>query len=296
MKNLEELLNNTDFSQDSRNKEAIKTRLLNKLEKGDIYVKKFRFRPVYAAAAAILAVGISMVACGEEIIKIVQQYTVGKHATFVAAEDGIGSSGLNTEDGLVTARSIGNDGLSMYFTDEEIATARSTGQTLTREMDDGSVIAVSFNDDVFSYEKETEREKRWVTYFDTINDAKPYLSFNPLMPASLPGGFALDRISLYNGEDGRPLPLCSNKYLNVYYTDADKTQQIYVQIRLMDKETAFWASGSPDMRYITINGHKGVVAVKSVHVEIDGVMYMIFADKVEGVTQNDVIKMAESLK
>jgi hypothetical protein len=86
-------------------------------------------------------------------------------------------------------------------------------------------------------------------------------------------------------------------YLNVYYTNADKSQQIYMQIRKMNEETGFTASGSPDMRYISINGHEGVVAVKSVYVEIDGVMYMILADfTADGVTQQDVIKMAESLR
>jgi hypothetical protein len=50
------------------------------------------------------------------------------------------------------------------------------------------------------------------------------------------------------------------------------------------------------MRYITVNGHKGVVDGNNVHVEIDGVMYMILAGRSEGVTQNDVIKMAETLK
>jgi hypothetical protein len=86
-------------------------------------------------------------------------------------------------------------------------------------------------------------------------------------------------------------------YLNVYYTDAGKTQQIYMQVRMMNEETGFGASASPDMRYITVNGHKGVVDGNNVYVEINGVMYMILADfTADGVTQNDVIKMAESLK
>jgi hypothetical protein len=66
---------------------------------------------------------------------------------------------------------------------------------------------------------------------------------------------------------------------------------------MMNEESGFTASGSPDMRYITVNGHEGVVAVKSVHVEIDGVMYMIFADfTADSITQQDVIKMMESLR
>jgi hypothetical protein len=85
-------------------------------------------------------------------------------------------------------------------------------------------------------------------------------------------------------------------YLNIYYTNADKTQQIYMQVRKMNEETGFTASAGPDMRYITINGRKGVVDSNNVHVEIDGVMYMILAGRSNGVTQQDVMKMAQSLK
>jgi hypothetical protein len=266
MKDLEELLNNTDFSQDSRNKEAIKARLLGKYAKGEISMRKFRFKPVYVAAAAVLAAGILIAACGEEMVKIVQQFTVGKHATFVAGDDTVNARS-NTEE----------------------------TQSLVLETDN-YVIVSEFRDAVFNYEKEIEREKNTVTYFDTLNDVEPYLAFNPLMPVSLPSGFTLDRISLFNDENGHPLPLGSNMYLNVYYTDADKAQQIYMQIRLMDEETAFWASGSHDMRYISINGHESVVDGKNVYAEINSIMYMILADRAEGITQDDVIKIAESLR
>jgi hypothetical protein len=222
------------------------------------------------AAAAVLAAGILIAACGEEIVRIAQQFNVGKHATFVGYDDTKG-------------------------------TRSNVKETQSLELDDG-VIMVTSRPTIFNYEAEIEREKSTatyggaVTYFDTIDDVKPYLAFNPLMPVSLPTGFALDRISLFHEENGEPLPLGSGMYLNVYYINANKTQQIYMQVRMMNEETGFTASGGPDMRYITINGHKGVVAVKSVHVEIDGVMYMILADfSGDSVTQNDVIKMAESL-
>jgi hypothetical protein len=69
-----------------------------------------------------------------------------------------------------------------------------------------------------------------------------------------------------------------------------------MQIRKMNEETGFGASAGPDMRYITVNGHKGVVDGNNVYVEINGVMYMILAGRADGVTQQDVIKMAESLR
>jgi len=63
----------------------------------------------------------------------------------------------------------------------------------------------------------------------------------------------------------------------------------------MNEETAY-SSGSKDMRYISINGQRGVADDNIVNVEIGGVMYMIMAGRAESVTQNDIIKMAESLR
>lgn len=241
-------------------------------------MKKFRFKPMYLAAAAVVAVGISIAACGEDMTRIIQQFTVGRYATFVGGDD-IGGARLTAEQ------------------EQALLTAVETSEGVTVvELPDGSVLAVRSVPAVFSYEAEIEREKNTVTYFDTINDVKPYLAFNPLMPVSLPSGFAIDRICLFNDENGRPIALGSNMYLEVYYTDVGKTQQIYMQLRLMNEETAFWASAGRDMRHITVNGHKGVVDGKNVHVEINGVMYMILAGVwADGVTQDDVIRIAESL-
>ena len=256
--NLENLLNNTDFSQESRNKEAIKAKLLNSIKcgkqkkyvKGGI-MKKLRIRPKYAVAVAvILSIGIFIAACGENIIETIRQFTVGRYASFVV------------HTGKAQARSLDTEG-GMY---------------------------------IFSYEAAREQEKGIVTYFDTIDDVKPYLAFNPLIPTFLPTGFALDRISLFNNENDRPLPLGSNMYLNVFYTNVDKTQQIYMQIRYMDAESAFIATGSYDMRYISINGHEGVIDGKNVSIEIDGIMYMIMADSAVDLVQDDVIRMASSLR
>jgi hypothetical protein len=230
-------------------------------------MKKNRFKPYIVAAA--ITVTVLIAACSafyaEDIKNAIQQFTVGQHATFVS-----------------------------YDNSDIVRSGR--GEAQLRQNDVGDEISVVFTEAVFSYKAEIEREKGLVTYFETIDDVKPYLAFNPLMPVYLPVGFALDRISLYNDENGLPLPLGSNMYLNVYYTDVEKTKQIYVQLRLMDEQSAFVASAGNDMRYISINGHEGVVEGNNVNVEIDGVMYMIMAGRADGVTQNDVIRMAKSLQ
>ena len=260
MTDLEDLLNNTDFSQESKNKENIKAMLLNKHvtkqtknnTRGGIILNKNRFRKPYAIAAAIVA-GVLIAACsvfyGEQIINGVMQLTIGRHATFIVYEDS-----------------------------RNIATAPADMQVR------------------FDYHAEIEREKSLVTYFDTIDDVKPYLAFEPLMPFFIPAGFTLDRISLHNDENGLPFQANSSWYLDVHYTNAAKTQQIYMQLRLMDEETGFTASANSDMRSISINGNEGVVFGNNVIVEIEGVMYLILAGWAESVAQDEVIRMAESLR
>jgi len=251
----------------------MKAMLLNQLKReeqenharGGISMKKNSLRPYAAAVVAALTVCVLIAACGEDIAKAVQQFTVGRYATYFITHDAINNS---------------------YTPD-----ARQAKQL---DADIGIKVLGGFSEALFSYEAEIESEKGHVTYFDTIDDVKPYLAFSPLMPVALPTGFALDRISVYN-DDGRPLPFGSNMYLNVYYTNTEKTQQIYMQIRLMNEETAF-SSGAYNMRYIFINGQKGVVEDKNADVEINGVMYMIIAGRAESVTQDDVIRMAESLR
>jgi hypothetical protein len=258
MKDLEDLLVNTDFSQNSKNKEAIKAMLLNTFKcegsknyaGGKMSIDKKRFKPYAVVAAAVVTVGVLMAACGEEIVKNFQQFTVGRYASFIVTDD----------------NAYGR------FSQNESQVS------------------------LFDYKSEIEREKGIFTYFDTIDDVKPYLAFSPLMPVSLPIGFAIDRISLFNDENSQPLPLGSNMYLNVYYTDEEKAQQIYMQIRQMNEESAFISSGSNDMQFISINGQVGVVDGKNSYVEIDGVMYMIMAGMANEVTQYDVTKMAKSLK
>ena len=63
----------------------------------------------------------------------------------------------------------------------------------------------------------------------------------------------------------------------------------------MDEETAFESSGSRKIRRITVNGYEGVAEGNNISVEIDGVMYVIMANRCESVTQEDVIRMVESL-
>jgi hypothetical protein len=276
MKNLEDMLGNTDFSR-SGNKDAMKNRLLLMLEennsaKGMIIMKQLRFKTI---AAVVLLLGIPMAFYGRDMIRIIRQFTVGEHATFTIIDDGGREpERIDAEQRLEWAKAhvAANPGHILGWIEE------NGDRTFVSA---AGVMTVKAADEIY-------------TYFNTVDDAKPYLAFSPLMPGILPDGFALDRIGIVNVENGRLDPN-SSKYLSVFFVDAGKSQEIYMQIKLMDEETAFGSShNSLEMRSITVNGYEGVVDGKSIHVEIDGIMYMIRASG-EDVTQEDVIRMAESL-
>ena len=302
MKDLDDMLNNTDFSHESTNREAIKASLLlnfnekQNYPKGKIIMKKNHFKlALTAAVIVVLTFGISIVAYGDNMINIIKQFMVGEHAKFTVAEHR--NSTRPIPDGLKGQLFDADGNELVEFPDDEKEIYNNLGESATiicTENDDGSSFKIATYDEL---DKERSKsEENMYTYFDTIDDVKPYLAFDPLMPSLLPEGFSVDRIGLFNNKDGSPEPLGSNKYLSVYFTNADKSQEIYMQFRLMDDETGFEGSASKDIRPITVNGNQGVIDGKNADIEINGVMYMIMAGSCNDVTQDDVLKMAESLK
>lgn len=300
MRDLEDMLRSTDFSRESANRDAIKQRLLSGIHEnqnmtGEMDMKKRSIKPVFIIAATIaLTLAFTIVANAETIMGIIGQFTLGEHAKYSVTDDREPSREIPAQ---IQGQLFDAEGTELTeFPEDASEIYDANGEramTITGVNEDGSMFKVDVTP---SGGTKQEYESAHSTYFDTFDDVKPWLAFDLLAPGVLPDGFAIDRIFLYNGENGETAPLGENKYLSVYYKNTDKTQEIYLQVRLMDAETGFEAGASPEMREITINGNPGVLDGKHLDVEIDGVMYMIMANSCESVTQADVIAMAESLK
>jgi hypothetical protein len=296
MRDLEDMLKNTDFSDES-DKAAMKSRLLTKFsetqnnKQGEIYMKKRVFRPaVIAAAIVITTFALTAAVNAGSIMNIIHTFTIGDHAEYSVVEypDGV-------LEELQTRRSEIPAEIQGQLFDKE-------GSVLTEYPEDGKlynadgipVVVRDSSDGGYTIKSVEENENEMYTRFDTIAEAEPYLAFDPLMPDTLPEGFALNSIAVFNGEDGKPVS--ENKYLEMFFSNAGESQEIYVQLRLMDEETRFDNAVSPEARKISINGSIGIIDGKMLNVEIDGVMYMISALNCESVSQDDMIAMAESLK
>ena len=139
-------------------------------------------------------------------------------------------------------------------------------------------------------EMDAQRDSQMTTLTDP-EAAKPYLAFDFALPSYLPKGYAFDRIQLFNDENGKPVENC--EYAYVYFSNGDKEKEIYLQLRLMNEETAY-AGDFKNARPIKINGHEGIMNDRKLDVEIDGVMYMFFGADA-GIHGDELIKIAESL-
>ena len=125
-----------------------------------------------------------------------------------------------------------------------------------------------------------------ITTLTDIAEAQSYLAFNLKNPAYLPEGYTLDRIELYNDENGKP----DGQYASVFFTKGEKF--IYLQARLMNEETAF-ATGLGGLKEVEIDGYKGLMDNKGLDVDINGVMYMFSAGFAD-VDSDELVKMVES--
>lgn len=124
-----------------------------------------------------------------------------------------------------------------------------------------------------------------------LEKAKSYLAFRFLLPSYLPEGYSFDRMELFKDEQGR-LPKGS-EYANVYFSNGDTDQDIFLQLRLMNETTAFEVD-LEGAKEIKINSHEAVIGNGKVAVEIDGVLYM-FNARGSGISGAQLLKMAESL-
>ena len=129
-------------------------------------------------------------------------------------------------------------------------------------------------------------ERGGTTTFIDADEAKAYLAFDLKIPAYMPVGYAMDRIELYNDENGQ----VSGEYASVYFMKGEG--YIYLQARLMSEGTAF-ATGLDGLTEVKIKGYRGLIGRKNLDVDINGVVYMFSANSAD-VDSSELVKMIES--
>lgn len=117
-----------------------------------------------------------------------------------------------------------------------------------------------------------------------------YALFKVKLPKYLPEGFAFERGEFYTSEKGA----VNGKYLNLYFTSTKEGQEISMQLRYSDEETAYEMSTSGKLEKVQVNGVDAVmVNGRNLDWEADGVLYGI---NTRGLDRAEVLKIAESIR
>ena len=296
---MEELLK-TDFSSESISKEKILNQLLLQIDnqkyiddkKGDVAMKKSFVKPVFVAAMMTLfVIGFSMTSYGQNFYRTIKEVLVGKYAKYIVTEP-TGAPDLTIPDEL-KGKLYDKDGNILKQLPEKGKIYNQNGEELivstmvSKDEKDGLVTKY----EALTRKGYTERQNSKMTTMTNPEKAKPYLAFDFSLPGYMPKGYAFDRIQLFNDENG--IPVKNGEYAYVYFSNGDHAKDIYLQLRLMNNETAYEADFG-NVAEIEINGNKGVIGEGNIDVEIDGVMYMFMAGA-SGIDNKQLIKMAESI-
>ncbi len=292
---LEEILR-TDFSLEGSNKEKILSKLLLNIGKGkcvddgkESFAMKKTFRkPILASALLIVFVmGFAMTSYGQEFYRIIKEVFVGEHAKYVVEEQ-TGTPELTVPDELKGKLYDKNGNMLEQFS-EDMEIYNQSGELVFLSVmvrGDGTEDLAAMTQKEYD-----ERQNSRMTAMTDLEEAKSYLAFDFSLPGYLPQGYAFDRIQLFNDESGKPVKNC--EYAYVYFSNTDHSNEIYLQLRLMNNETVYEASIG-NVEEVEINGNKGVVGEGFLDVEIDGVMYILRA-KASGIDTDQLIKIAKSI-
>ncbi|AEG61363.1 DUF4367 domain-containing protein [Desulforamulus ruminis] len=296
---IEELLK-TDFSIQSRSKEKILNQLLYEInnqecmngKKENFAMISFFKKPIFIAAAlAVFVMSFSMTSYGNDFYKKIKEVFVGDHARYVVTEQT--SEPNRTIPDELKGKLYDKKGnvLKQYPKNGTVYNANGEQLILSYvESQDGDGNTIS-KYEALTQKEYDERQRSKMTTMTNLEEAKPYLSFNFSLPRYMPKGYAFDRVQLYNDENGKPYK--DGEYAIVFFSNGDRTKDIYLQLRQMNERTAYEADIG-DVEQIEINGKKGVIGKGNIHVEIDGVMYMFMASKA-GIDNEQLIKMVDSI-
>lgn len=255
-------------------------------------MKKLFVKPAFIAAVmTVLVMGFAMTSYGQGLYRVIKEVFVGQHAKYIVVEQ-TGPRDLTIPDEF-KGKLYDKDGNVLEQFPENGKIYNQNGEEVILSgvawKDENGDIVTKF--EALTREEYDEQLNNEMTTMTNPEEAKPYLAFDFSLPGYMPEGYKFDRIQLFNDENGKPVENC--EYAYVYFSNGDHAKDIYLQLRLMNEETAYEA-GIGDVEEIEINGNKGVISEGNMDIEIDGVMYM-FSARASGIDNEQLIKMVESI-
>lgn len=287
-----------DFSAESEKKDELKRALLQQLRQSGAArhniekeyssmnktnTKRFK-RSTIIALAACLTVVLSATAYA-----VVNYLNLGKHAQYMMDSRDASEQSARMEEPL-PAELQG----SLYDKNGKVIETIGEMQNDIYNSEGEAVITTSDASGalvIVTQEEAREKQMLKTTLFTGLEDAQTYLAFKAKSLPYIPAGYELEGYRIFNDENGKPYQ--DIKYLEMYLYKIDNADEyVYIQVRLMDEETAFASSASNDLKKTSINGYEAIVDGNNIDILIGDVMYMIAG---RNLPQSEVLKMAESL-
>ena len=162
-----------------------------------------------------------------------------------------------------------------------------TGPLYTAE---GEEIAGVANGEIVTKAQAEARDKEGIRTLTNPAELSESTAFQVKLPSYLPEGYAFSRAELYLDEQG----IASPKYISLYFDEAGTGNEIYMQQRLADEETAYSSSTENEIKPIKIGDADAVImGGNSIAWEANGVMFDLVA---QGLDESELIRVAESLE
>lgn len=287
VKDIAELLKSQDFSQSS-NKLVVRSKIITQLNKRERRTMKLSKRTSIAFAVAIIGtMSLMQTTFAQEAIENIKQILTTGHIVAHVEEDeemAVPESlqgKLFDKDGNAVAVITSNedlytkDGEKVGYADIKTGEVLNEAQAKERESKEDA---------------EKQAETLVIKEADQLSN---YTCFEVKLPTYIPEGFTFDRGEFYKGESSE---VKDSKYASIIFKNAETGKEIYMQQRFACEETAYEMGVDQDAKMVIINGHDAILEKQgNISWETEEVMYSISGRKA-GLTQDDVVKMAESIK
>lgn len=287
VKDIAELLKSQDFSQSS-NKLVVRSKVITQLNKRERRTMKLSRRTSIAFAVAIIGtMSFMQTTFAQEAIENIKQIlTTGHIVAHVEEEQEMAvpeslQGKLFDKDGNAVA--IITSASDLYTKDGE-----KVGYV---DMKTGEVLNEAQAKEKLSEEEAAEEANTLVVKdADELNN---YTCFEVKLPTYIPEGFAFDHGEFYKDENGE---VKDSKYASIIFKNAETGKEIYMQQRFVCEETAYEMGVDKDAKMVKVNGYDAILEKQgNIEWETEEVMYQI-AGRKAGLTAEEVVKMAESIK
>ena len=286
LQELETELYNLDFSETSNKIEVMK-KVFNQIEREEVIKmkKKISIKKMVTVAAATLSLTLLMqTAVAEKIVdKIIIKVTSLNHIEAIQSQEQQLTEMPVPE--VLKGKLFIKQGkeIQVFTADiEEIYTAE--GEKIDDfDMTTGEVITEE--------EAKKVRDESMMVETDT-SKLSNYTCFTVKLPSYLPTGYTFDRAEYYKDENGK---VENSKYVNLYFMNKTTGEELFMQERFADEETAYQIATDGTIEEIQINGNKALLFDnRSIDWESEGVLLALSGRG--NISKEELIKIASSIK